>query len=577
MNTVLRRICILAVIIAAAMSMYSAVFADDYNEEIRQIKIGGVEVLAPDGSVKPGVLPEGMMFDGNNALLLENCTYTCPEGVGTCIEFIGFTEAGVYARGVNVLKGSSGVESGYLYGIKADCPLSVYGEGYLLIDHTASDGSAIGIEGSAEIEIKNMILDINGGNGYRHGDFYGIRMRDDQMYYFENSLEDPYKYCVAINNADVTIENKGAFADKEGNIRYYRNRGIDTIDTDLWIEKAVVKIRMTGATGIGIAAGYYLGSSYDGYGYYGGQLHIGETSRVNIQIPGSNSVYGMAMYCKSVEKDYYDAIGDDEDDYASCPSEAYKNMDIKPQFVYYADKDPQDYSNNTLYWNQYIVDQTLDEYGGLMYLYEKNVSQGWRYECKHFGLDISPTEQTDHEIPDINSIPDNGGSDNSESNQDGSSQQGGSNEERPIADGVKVQLPEGTFRIRSAAKKTVTYCTTAARGDAVVVPAYVTINGQRFEVVEIAARSFKGGKIRKAVISKNVEKIDKNAFTGSKVKTVVLKTKELVKKSVKGCFKKSNVKTVQVKVGKKKENRKFVAKYKKIFTKKNSGKKVTVK
>ncbi len=37
------------------------------------------------------------------------------------------------------------------------------------------------------------------------------------------------------------------------------------------------------------------------------------------------------------------------------------------------------------------------------------------------------------------------------------------------------------------------------------------------------------------------------------------------------------VNTVKVKVGKKKENKKYVKKYKKIFTKKNCGKKVTVK
>jgi len=37
------------------------------------------------------------------------------------------------------------------------------------------------------------------------------------------------------------------------------------------------------------------------------------------------------------------------------------------------------------------------------------------------------------------------------------------------------------------------------------------------------------------------------------------------------------VKTVKVKVGKKKTNKKYVKKYKKIFTKKNAGKKVRVK
>ena len=46
---------------------------------------------------------------------------------------------------------------------------------------------------------------------------------------------------------------------------------------------------------------------------------------------------------------------------------------------------------------------------------------------------------------------------------------------------------------------------------------------------------------------------------------------------VKGSLKGSKVKTVQVKVGSKKLNKKYVKKYKKIFTKKICGKKVKVK
>ena len=42
-------------------------------------------------------------------------------------------------------------------------------------------------------------------------------------------------------------------------------------------------------------------------------------------------------------------------------------------------------------------------------------------------------------------------------------------------------------------------------------------------------------------------------------------------------MKKSSVKTVKVQIGSKKVNRKYVKKYKKIFTKKNAGRKVKVK
>ena len=74
-----------------------------------------------------------------------------------------------------------------------------------------------------------------------------------------------------------------------------------------------------------------------------------------------------------------------------------------------------------------------------------------------------------------------------------------------------------------------------------------------------------------------VKKIAKGAFKGTNIKTIVVKTKKLKKKSVKGSLKGSKVKTVKVQIGKKKVNKKYVKKYKKIFTKKNAGKKVKVK
>ena len=66
--------------------------------------------------------------------------------------------------------------------------------------------------------------------------------------------------------------------------------------------------------------------------------------------------------------------------------------------------------------------------------------------------------------------------------------------------------------------------------------------------------------------------IKKNAFKGSKATNVIINTKLLKKASVKGSLIGSKVKTIKVKVGKT-----FVKSYKKIFTKANAGKKVTVK
>ena len=79
------------------------------------------------------------------------------------------------------------------------------------------------------------------------------------------------------------------------------------------------------------------------------------------------------------------------------------------------------------------------------------------------------------------------------------------------------------------------------------------------------------------VLGAKVKKIGKKAFKGTGVKTLVIKTKKLTKKSVKGSLTGSKIKTVKVKVAKKaKANKKYVKKYKKIFTRKNAGKKVKV-
>lgn len=81
-----------------------------------------------------------------------------------------------------------------------------------------------------------------------------------------------------------------------------------------------------------------------------------------------------------------------------------------------------------------------------------------------------------------------------------------------------------------------------------------------------------GGKVLK------VTKIEARAFKGSKAKTVVVKSAKLTKKGVKNSLKGSKVKTVKVKVSSvKKVNKKQIKKYKAIFVKANSGKKVTVK
>ena len=111
----------------------------------------------------------------------------------------------------------------------------------------------------------------------------------------------------------------------------------------------------------------------------------------------------------------------------------------------------------------------------------------------------------------------------------------------------------------------------------VTIPASVTIGADTYKVTTIKTNAFKGTKATSVTAGKNIIKIEQKAFRESKVKTLTVKSKKLKKNSVKGSLKNSKVKTVRVKVGDKKTNKKYVKKYKKIFTKKNAGKKVAVK
>ena len=134
------------------------------------------------------------------------------------------------------------------------------------------------------------------------------------------------------------------------------------------------------------------------------------------------------------------------------------------------------------------------------------------------------------------------------------------------------------YKVTSAAGGTVTFVK-AKNAKKVIVPATVKMGGKTYKVTAIASGAFaKANKVKSVVIGKNVKKVGKKAFKGAKkLKTLIVKSKKLKKKSVKGSLKGSKVKTVKVKVGKKKANKKYAKKYKKIFTKKNCGKKVKVK
>ena len=94
----------------------------------------------------------------------------------------------------------------------------------------------------------------------------------------------------------------------------------------------------------------------------------------------------------------------------------------------------------------------------------------------------------------------------------------------------------------------------AKNAKTVTIPAYIKLNGKKYYINRIGSR----------------------AFAKSKATKVIIKTKKLTRSCVKKSLKGSKVKSIKVKTGKK-NLKKYVKKYKKIFTKKNAGRKVTVR
>ena len=138
-----------------------------------------------------------------------------------------------------------------------------------------------------------------------------------------------------------------------------------------------------------------------------------------------------------------------------------------------------------------------------------------------------------------------------------------------------------TYKVTKAAAKKAAGAVTfvkAKNAKKVTVPKTVKLSdGNIYQVTVVAKKAFTGKKIRTVVIGANVKTIQKNAFAKSKASTLILQTKKLTAKTVKGSLKGSKVKRITVKAGNKKTNKQYVKKYKKIFVKKTAGKKVTVK
>ncbi len=127
-----------------------------------------------------------------------------------------------------------------------------------------------------------------------------------------------------------------------------------------------------------------------------------------------------------------------------------------------------------------------------------------------------------------------------------------------------VVLADGTVKLTKLSDK---------KSKKIKVPATITVDDVTYTVSEVGKSAFKKTKASSVVLSNNITKIDSKAFKSSKVKTVYIKSSKLTKSSIKNCLKGSNVTKIKLKGDAKdlKED------YKKIFTKKNAGKKVIIK
>ena len=143
---------------------------------------------------------------------------------------------------------------------------------------------------------------------------------------------------------------------------------------------------------------------------------------------------------------------------------------------------------------------------------------------------------------------DSGSEDANEGSDDGSQNDKG-DIQRGLKKGSIAKYAGATYKVTNNAKATVAFQKAPKSRKSVTVPAAVSLNGKKYAVTSIA----------------------NGAFAKSKVKTVVVKTKKLAKKSVTGCFRGAkHLKTVKVPKAKRQA-------YIRIFKKSNSGLQVVVK
>ena len=123
-------------------------------------------------------------------------------------------------------------------------------------------------------------------------------------------------------------------------------------------------------------------------------------------------------------------------------------------------------------------------------------------------------------------------------------------------------------KIENAKNAQVTITRLDKKKSSIIIPDYITINGVKCKVVSIKKKVlYKGRKLKKLTIGKNVQTIEDNAFNGCKnLKSITIKStvlKKVGKNAIKGIHKKAVIKVPK----------KQYKKYKKLFGKKSGFKK----
>lgn len=144
-----------------------------------------------------------------------------------------------------------------------------------------------------------------------------------------------------------------------------------------------------------------------------------------------------------------------------------------------------------------------------------------------------------------------------------------------VSSGDKIKVGKNTYKILNTRTKTVQFVKTTNNKKTITIPATVKIHGVSYTVNSIASNAFsKSRNVQKIVIGSNVKSISRNSFKGAKrLRTLVIKSAKLTKKGVRNSLKGSKIVSIKF-CGDASKKMKL---YKKIFAKKNSGKKVKIK